>query len=100
MSFLGVVPPVTCPSVLESLRATLRAIEGDGHRRRAVLPFGAEAIDSRLTDGGLRLDALHEVAAATPALGPQPPFLAIWTITPTIGAEFEVQITVCRGRQG
>ncbi|PCG15414.1 MAG: protein ImuA [Sphingomonas sp.] len=51
------------------MRATLRAIEGDGHRRRPVLPFGAEAIDSRLADGGLRLDALHEVAAATPGMG-------------------------------
>ncbi len=60
---------MNCPSVLESLRATLRAIEGDGHRRRPVLPFGAEAIDSRLADGGLRLDALHEVAAATPGMG-------------------------------
>ena len=57
------------PSVLQSLRDTLRAIEGNGHRRRAVLPFGAERIDSRLADGGLRLDALHEVAAATPGMG-------------------------------
>ncbi|WP_200918782.1 ImuA family protein [Sphingomonas sp. Leaf231] len=56
-------------SVLQSLRDTLRAIEGDGHRRRPVLPFGIGAIDSRLANTGLRLDALHEVAAGTPSLG-------------------------------
>jgi protein ImuA len=47
---------------LAELRETLRAIEGDGHRRRPMLPFGVGAIDARLGDGGLRLDALHEVA--------------------------------------
>lgn len=56
-------------SVLQSLRDTLRTIEGDGHRRRPVLPFGIGAIDSRLANTGLRLDALHEVAAATPEMG-------------------------------
>ncbi|MEH3048532.1 ImuA family protein [Sphingomonas adhaesiva] len=56
-------------SVLQSLRDTLRAIEGDGHRRRATLPFGTPAVDTRLADGGLRLDALHEVAAATASMG-------------------------------
>ncbi|MHC9420043.1 ImuA family protein [Sphingomonas citri] len=56
-------------SVLQSLRDTLSAIEGDGHRRRPVLPFGVPAVDERLANGGLRLDALHEVAAATPAMG-------------------------------
>ncbi|RYY26357.1 MAG: protein ImuA [Sphingomonadales bacterium] len=39
-------------------------MEDRGFRRRPVLPFGVEAVDSRLTGGGLRLDALHEVAAA------------------------------------
>ena len=43
---------------LASLRETLRAIEGDGHRRRPVLPFGMGAIDGRLASTGLRLDAL------------------------------------------
>lgn len=56
-------------SVLQSLRDTLRAIEGDGHRRRPVLPFGIAPLDERLANGGLRLDALHEVAAATPSPG-------------------------------
>lgn len=50
------------PTIAE-LRETLRAIEGDGHRRRPVLPFGIDAIDEKLGDGGLRLDALHEVAS-------------------------------------
>ena len=44
------------------LRETLRAIEGEG-RAHPVLPFGLPALDERLGDGGLRLDALHEVSA-------------------------------------
>lgn len=52
-------------SIIAQLRRSLERIEGDGHRRRERLPFGVEAIDGRLADGGLRLDALHEVAAAT-----------------------------------
>ena len=59
--------PVT--QTVAELRETLRRIEGDGHQRRPALPFGVHAIDERLADGGLRLDALHEVAAATPCLG-------------------------------
>ncbi len=54
---------------LADLRETLRAITGDGHRRRPVLPFGIGVIDDRLADGGLRLDALHEVAGAGPGWG-------------------------------
>jgi protein ImuA len=50
---------------LASLRAAVRAIEspvgrGDG----AVLPFGIDAVDGRLADGGLAVSALHEAAAA------------------------------------
>lgn len=52
-------------AVIAQLRDALGAIQGDGHRRREHLPFGVEGIDSRLADGGLRLDALHEIAAAT-----------------------------------
>src|ERR1700749_3897008 len=52
-------------AVIAQLRDALERIEGDGHRRRERLPFGVEAIDSRLADGGLRLDALHEIAAGT-----------------------------------
>lgn len=55
--------PTSTPTVAE-LRETLRAITGDGHHRRPVLPFGIAALDGRLADGGLRLDALHEVAGA------------------------------------
>ncbi|WP_254606584.1 ImuA family protein [Sphingomonas bacterium] len=54
------------PPTVAELRETLRAITGDGHDRRPVLPFGIGAIDTRLADGGLRLDALHEVAGAGP----------------------------------
>ncbi|WP_181814834.1 ImuA family protein [Sphingomonas aracearum] len=36
-------------------------MEGDV-RERPVLPFGVEAMDRRLAEGGLRLDALHEIA--------------------------------------
>jgi protein ImuA len=59
---------VSTPAVIAELRETLRAIEGDGHRRREALPFGIEALDGRLAAGGLRLDALHEIAPATASL--------------------------------
>ena len=55
------------PALLQ-LRQTLRAIEGSSHARREALPFGIEAIDARLAAGGLRLDALHEAAAASTCL--------------------------------
>ena len=50
------------PSTIEELRKTLRAIEGGGERQHPTLPFGVDAVDGRLADAGLRLDALHEVA--------------------------------------
>ncbi len=53
------------PAVLAQLREQLRAMETQGFRRRPVLPFGMQALDSRLANGGLRLDALHEIAAAS-----------------------------------
>ena len=53
------------PAIIAELRETLRAIEGDGYRRRETLPFGIPSFDQRIADGGLRLDALHEVAAGT-----------------------------------
>jgi protein ImuA len=34
----------------------------------AVLPFGIDALDERLAEGGLVLGGLHEVSAATPTL--------------------------------
>jgi protein ImuA len=57
------------PVTIAQLRETLQAIEGSGFRRRPVLPFGIDALDTRLGDGGLRLDALHEVAAASAGIG-------------------------------
>ena len=54
---------------LEALRAQVRAIEsaglGDG---RECLPFGVEAMDSRLAGGGLACAALHEAAGERPGL--------------------------------
>ena len=50
------------PLTLTELRQRLHAIESGGVRQRPVLPFGVEAIDRRLGDAGLRIDALHEVA--------------------------------------
>lgn len=52
------------PAIPASLREQLRAAETSSFRRRLVLPFGIETIDSRLTDGGFRLDSLHEIAGA------------------------------------
>jgi len=51
------------------LRETLRAITGDGLKRRPVLPFGIAAVDQRLATNGLRLDALHEIAPGSAGLG-------------------------------
>jgi protein ImuA len=49
------------PAVLR-LREQIQRLEGVPLRARTVLPFGIEAIDSRLPGGGLALGALHEVA--------------------------------------
>lgn len=57
---------VPTATAIADLREQLRSIEGGGYRRREVLPFGVSAIDTRLGDGGLRLDALHEVTGASP----------------------------------
>jgi protein ImuA len=59
---------VADPAVLAKLRATLSAMEGHGLKRRPALPLGIGTIDSRLASGGLRLDALHEVAGASAEL--------------------------------
>jgi protein ImuA len=53
--------PASKPIIAE-LRETLSAIHGDAHRDRPTMPFGVAAIDAKLADGGLRLDALHEAA--------------------------------------
>jgi hypothetical protein len=48
--------------VIDALRQRVQRLDGAARRRRAVLPFGVPAIDTRLPDGGLALGALHEVA--------------------------------------
>jgi protein ImuA len=54
---------------LAALRAEVRALEsaaaGEG---RQCLPFGIEAVDSRLAGGGLAVAALHEAAGERPGL--------------------------------
>lgn len=55
---------------LDVLRAEVRAIESAGRgTARECLPFGVEAIDSRLAGGGLVVPALHEIAGTGPDLG-------------------------------
>src|SRR5260221_13956552 len=49
-------------SIVEALRERIHRLEGTAGRRRTVLPFGIEAIDRHLPEGGLALGALHEVA--------------------------------------
>jgi protein ImuA len=48
--------------VLNALRERIQRLEGGAARTRTVLPFGLQAIDQHLPEGGLALDALHEVA--------------------------------------
>src|SRR5258708_34999562 len=48
--------------IVEDLRERIQRLEGATGRRRTVLPFGIEAIDRHLPEGGLALGALHEVA--------------------------------------
>ena len=50
---------------LDRLRAEVRAIVAGGKDPAAVLPFGVEAVDSRLAGGGLADAGLHEIAGAT-----------------------------------
>lgn len=56
------------PATLMQLRETLRAIEAPTLRRRPALAFGLDALDSRLSDRGIRIDALHEFAGGSPDL--------------------------------
>ena len=43
------------------LQDLIRRIERPNQARHGVLPFGVEAIDRTLPDGGLALGALHEI---------------------------------------
>lgn len=65
--------PLSSPSRqarLAELRDEVRRIESpQGCDGRRVLPFGLEAVDDRLTAGGLAVAGLHEVAPASSALG-------------------------------
>ncbi|SOB80110.1 protein ImuA [Sphingomonas guangdongensis] len=56
-------------AVIAKLREELSAIEGRGFRRRPALPFALSSVDEALASGGLRLDALHEVAGASASMG-------------------------------
>ncbi len=55
---------------LTTLRQTLSALERRGVAKAPVarLPFGIDAIDRHLPEGGLRLGALHELADTGPAM--------------------------------
>lgn len=50
--------------------AALRAVLSQDKRQgeAGVMPFGVEAMDHRLAEGGLALGGLHEIAAAAPTL--------------------------------
>ena len=54
--------PETC---LQTLREDVRAIEARGASNGRRLPFGIDAVDSRLAGNGLSVTALHEVTGAT-----------------------------------
>src|SRR5215203_476043 len=55
---------------LAALRAEVRALESAGAGEgREFLPFGIDAIDSRLAGGGLAVAALHEAAGERPGPG-------------------------------
>ncbi len=63
------VPQSSRKEQIAALRAEVRAIESIGAgTARECLPFGVEAIDSRLAGGGLATAALHEISGARPGL--------------------------------
>src|ERR671910_256521 len=47
---------------IRRLRDQIQCLDGRPLRPKTVLPFGLDAIDSRLPGGGLAFGALHEVA--------------------------------------
>lgn len=49
---------------LRGLQERIRRIERPNARRHGVLPFGVDAIDRALPEGGLALGALHEILGA------------------------------------
>ena len=63
------LPDPACSDRLAALRAEVRALESLGAARGGeILPFGTDAVDSRLAGGGLAVAALHEAAADRPSL--------------------------------
>jgi protein ImuA len=52
-----------CATVIDNLRAQIARIEGISVRH-AHIPFGLDAIDSRLPGGGIASGALHEIAGS------------------------------------
>ncbi|MEA3010782.1 MAG: protein ImuA [Sphingomonadales bacterium] len=51
---------------LAALRAEVRALESAGCERRDTLPFGVDALDSRLAGGGLPVASLNEAVGERP----------------------------------
>jgi protein ImuA len=51
---------------LAALREQVRALESAAGEGRPCLPFGVDALDSRLAGGGLAVGALHEAAGEKP----------------------------------
>ncbi|PWC39901.1 hypothetical protein TSO352_02780 [Azospirillum sp. TSO35-2] len=54
---------------MAELRARIRRIEGAGGEGGRTLPFGVEAVDGHLPDGGLPLGCLHAVTAEDAGAG-------------------------------
>ena len=52
------------PTAVAELRRWLERVEAHGRTEQAVLPFGLDAIDRPLPQGGLPLGHLHEVIEA------------------------------------
>jgi protein ImuA len=52
------------PTAIAELRRWLERVEAHGRTEQAVLPFGLDAIDRSLPQGGLPLGHLHEVIEA------------------------------------
>lgn len=61
-------------TIIAQLRQTIGSIETQRHAS-TVLPFGIDSLDARLAEGGLRVDGLHEAAAAGTDWGDDAPAL-------------------------
>lgn len=61
--------------VVANIRRQIAAVERRDVADHPVLPFGIPHLDARLVGGGLRLDALHELAAAGANWGDDAPAL-------------------------